>query len=203
MLQYPFLCQRKWNPETVVQQRMSGNQQFQGGLEGPQPLHFKSAAATCAVRGDFLRSGACAVGFAAPGKQASGLFSARNGPAGPGRPSILNPQQRHARCGAVSARKWSRWLHFSEQRAGRPRAEIFAERSGVRSARKTGQWVARARKIVLWTIFTEQRAGKPWVVFSENGPAGPGNRRGERQIRSGGGIGGGRIPSPIGSRIHA
>ena len=51
MLQHPFLYQRKWNSETVVQQRMSGNQQFQGGLEGPQPLHDKSAAATCAVRG--------------------------------------------------------------------------------------------------------------------------------------------------------
>ena len=43
---------------TVVQQRLSGNQQFQGGMEGRKPLHFKSAAATCAVRGEFLRSGA-------------------------------------------------------------------------------------------------------------------------------------------------
>ena len=64
-----------------------------------------------------------------PGKLSSGQFSPSNGPAGPGSPSILNPQQRHVRCGAVSARKWSRWLHFSEQRAGRPRAGIFAERS--------------------------------------------------------------------------
>ena len=44
-------------------------------------------------------------------------------------PSILNPQQRHARCGAVSARKICQWHIFSEQRAGRPRAGIFTERS--------------------------------------------------------------------------
>ncbi len=62
-----------------------------------------------------MRSRACPVGFAAPGKQAGGLFSARTGRqpleirkcgrnicqgvVWRGRsPSIINPQQRHARC---------------------------------------------------------------------------------------------------------
>ena len=31
-----------------------------------------------------------------------------------GSPSILNPQQRHARCGVIRARKLSQWLNFSE-----------------------------------------------------------------------------------------
>ena len=38
------------------------------------------------------------VGLRGPGKQAGGLFSPSNGPAGPGSPSMSNPQQRHARC---------------------------------------------------------------------------------------------------------
>ena len=82
-------------------------------------------------------------------------------------PSNYNPQRQHVRCGVLSARKMCRWHIFSEERAGRPWARIFAKRSlpresknsflaplppGVRSARKTGQW----------------------PVFSENGPAGPG-----------------------------
>ena len=80
---------------------MSGNQHYWGGL----------------------------VGLRGPGKLSCGQFSPSNGPAGPGSPSMSNPQQRHARCGAVSARKICRWHIFSEQRAGRPRAGIFAERS--------------------------------------------------------------------------
>ena len=38
---------------------MPGNRKPPGGLEGPQPLQVQSAAATCAVRGAFLRSRAC------------------------------------------------------------------------------------------------------------------------------------------------
>ncbi len=44
-------------------------------------------------------------------------------------PSITNPQQRHVRCGVLSARKMCRWHIFSEERAGRPWARIFAKRS--------------------------------------------------------------------------
>ena len=57
-----------------------------------------------------------------------------------------NPQQRHVRCGAVSARKWSRW---------------------VARARKIVQWVLSARKLSQWLNFSEERAGKPWVIFTE------------------------------------
>ena len=87
----------RYESEQVVQLRLSGNQQSWGGLEGPQPLHFKSAAATCAVRGEFLRSGACPAGskshllrlcrpgLRGPGKLSCGQFSPSNGPAGPGK----------------------------------------------------------------------------------------------------------------------
>ena len=109
-----------------------------------------------------------------PGKQASGLFSAKNGPAGPGSPSMINPQQRYVRCGAVSTRKTVQWTvfteqragrpwdNFSEQRAGRPRAGIFAEQEQNSFIAPLSPGVRRARTTVRWT------------VFSENRPAGPG-----------------------------
>ena len=62
-----------------------------GGCEGGVPPSIQSAGPALPVRGVFLRSRACPagakmrslqifrLGFAAPGKQASGLFSARTG----------------------------------------------------------------------------------------------------------------------------
>ena len=99
---------------------------------------------------------------------------------------------------------------------------------GVARARKIVRWVLSARKTGQWPVFSEERAGRPWVYLIRQ--AAPDTawafqpvlrsdcatgaicgtlrtpqrgRHDERQIRSGGGIGGGRIPSPIGSRIHA
>ena len=133
MLQHPLLYQRKWNSETVVQQRMSGNQQFQGGL----------------------------VGLRGPGKLSSGQFSPSNGPAGPGSPSILNPQQRHARCeenfcGAELAPREQKFIHcaFAARESRRDeRQRRGGSRKGVLRARKTGRW----------PVFTEERAGRPWL----------------------------------------
>ena len=61
--------------------------------------------------------------------------------------------QKPSPLGVVRARKTVRW---------------------VRSARKTGRWVLSARKLSRWLNFSEERAGRPRVVFSEDGPAGPG-----------------------------
>ena len=95
-------------------------------------------------------SAGLAMGVRGTEKQHSVLFLPSNGPAGPGQaflrrlachPGFAAPGKQAS--GVARARKTAQCAVFTEQRAGRPRAGIFAEvslPSGVRSARKTGQW---------------------------------------------------------------
>ena len=133
-------------------------------------LHFKSAAATCAVRGCerpenmpvayFQRT----AGWQAPGRN---FYGAELAPRGSQR-----PENRPVAC-------------FQRERAGRPWKKIihcaFAARESRRDERQRRggslKGVLRARKIVLWTIFTEERAGRPWLcppfvlcIFLVKGP---------------------------------
>ena len=87
-------------------------------------------------------------------------------------PSILNPQQRHARCEDEFLRSRNKpWVRKTNQLLWSKNSFIAPLPPGVRSAWKTGRW----------------------PVFSENGPVGPGFPKG-REAKARGLTKGGRVP---------
>ena len=108
-----------------------------------KPLHFKSAAATCAVWG-----------YSRPEIEPVAQFQRITGRQAPGRNF----------CEAKPAEREQKFIHcaFAARESRRDeRQRRGGSRKGVLRARKTGRW----------PVFTEERAGRPWLCPPAEGCA--------------------------------